>query len=656
MAHYHLRAYLDSYEQIVVQVDTSLNRGVSGNFYLLWGDEITPLTIRKTEKGETYHTYYLDAQQLVIGQAYEVMGTNGYRTPLVYRFITKTERFEREFFYGGDDLGASIKNGVTTFRLWAPTAANVTLLAEDGYYQMTRGQKGVWSLSFKGSLEGARYRYLVRVNGEIHESNDPYGRAVTANNGWSIVSERRPYLRTPVELRKSLGENVVYEVSVRDYTPEGTFRAFADNLEYIASLGVSAVQLMPVNDFASVDENHRELYYNWGYDPLNYQALEGSYSSDVSSPLTVIEDFKYLVSSLHQHNLKVVLDVVFNHVYNASTSSFENCVPYYYFRYDREGNYLDGSYCGNELASELAMVRKYIIDTLRYYMYEFDVDGFRFDLMGLMDRYCINQAASALKAIKEDVLLYGEGWNMASGLAEERRACMDNYQHIRGVGFFDDRLRDTVRGANFDWGGRGYATGNLELAEATGKLMLAERFEDPERCVCYVQCHDDLTLYDKIAKCCDRESADVLERRLVLATAMTLFARGIGFIGAGQEFALSKDFIANNYNSPDSVNQLSEDKRGAKSYITEQIRELISIRKEYAGADQKASYEVLEGHLIWQVGNLEVIFNPAAAEFTYRFEGARRVLFDWQGKAEGIAAADYKLPPVTMAILEKIND
>ena len=433
-------------------------------------------------------------------------------------------------------------------------------------------------------------------------------------------------------------------------------------LPYLKDLGITSLQLMPVNDFGSVDENNPELFYNWGYDPVQYFALEGSYSSNVSEPLQILTDFRDLVLEAHRQCIRINLDVVFNHVYYLKTSIFNQTVPYYFFRYDSEGRLCDGTYCGNDVDSGKYMVRKYIIDVLKYFVSQFDVDGFRFDLMGILDVETMNQAYETLRALKSDVMLYGEGWKMNTALKEEEMACSSNSSLMKQIAFFNDSFRDTIKGSTFDAALKGYATGKKNLTEEACDLMKGATYSRAEQSVNYVECHDDMTVYDKLAVCCREEDEDRINDRVKLLLGMVILAQGIPFIHSGQEFCRSKYGMSNTYNQPDSVNKLKEEDKEKHRDIISHVKTLINIRRKYRinkNADHietDVETEAVRGVIIYKVascsGNtdLTIIINPTDKTFDYRFDGYQKLLFDGQ-RNPGIVGSIVCVRPVSITIL-----
>ncbi|MBQ6655163.1 MAG: type I pullulanase [Erysipelotrichaceae bacterium] len=646
-----VNAFLDDYNQITCTIGRDFNEGKAERFTLLRGEDIWPLPIESVRESEHHVIYTLSCPDIEMGQSYQVMGPNGYTVELVYRFIVKSERFNNEYYYDGDDLGCRLEDGNTVFRLWAPTSSEVTLVMEGQHHKMVRRDRGVYSQSFRGDLSGKNYHYLVCVSGEVLMANDPYARASLPDSRESVVIFPQAHNRIEAKRR----EPVIYEVSVRDYTEEGTFACFSEHLDYLKDLGVSHIQLLPVNDFGSVNELHKELSYNWGYDPVNYQVLEGSYSSDVSDPAAAVEDFTRLVRKAHEKGLKINLDVVFNHVYAVSRSPFHRTVPYYWFRY-QDARLAAGTFCGNEVDTEMAMVRKYIIDTCLYYVRQFDVDGFRFDLMGFIDVETMKQLREKLTEIKPGIMMYGEGWNMNTAI-RSKEACMDNYRLFEGVGFFNDFYRDVLKGSTFDDEARGYGSGEIQLADQMIKAIRGDRFEERRRSVNYVECHDNLTLYDKLVKCCPDDSEYERTERQKLITTVVLLSQGISLIHGGQEFCMSKNGLHNNYNTGDEINKLTEERKQKHQEVIDYVRDVIALKNEKGiGENRRVSFINDEGVILYSVDDLLVIINPSAQSQLYTFARRKRLLLDRKGKCDPVVSASWTVEPLSVMVLESVQD
>lgn len=528
--------------------------------------------------------------------------------------------FESMFTYTGSDLGAIWSLQQTDFRVWAPTADSVRLrLYPDGgdssacgEYPMAEGRQGTWFLSLPGDLHGVYYTYLVTINGAVSESIDPYARAGGVNGrrgmvidlgrtnpeGWD--SDRGP--------RMPITDAVIWEAHVRDFSihpssgmkNKGKFLALTEEntatshglptgLSHIKALGVTHVQLLPIYDFGSVDEacpDRRQ--YNWGYDPVNFNFPEGSYSSDPAHGEVRIRELKEAIHALHKNGIGVIMDVVYNHVYRRDSFSFNKIVPGYFSRGSS-----NGSCCGNDTASERSMVRKFILDSLCYWAKEYHLDGFRFDLAGIIDTQTIRLARQALDSQTPGLLLYGEGWNMptAATKPDTAFATQENASSLPGFGFFNDTIRDLLRGPLFAPSAPGFASGDFpEVSQLTDGFMGRPGWtDDPGQSINYCSCHDNYTLADRIALARPGLSRQELGRRNRLAAAFCLLSQGVPFFQAGEEVLRSKPsgrggFIDNSYRSSDRVNALRWNTfQSPESFRTLRYYQgLIRLRKAYS--------------------------------------------------------------------------
>ena len=534
--------------------------------------------------------------------------------------------------YGCDRrLGAAYSCKKTDFAVWSPYAENVMLKLYESCTSatptktlgMTMDDKGVWRASVSGDLDGVYYTYTLTHDGASHETSDIYGRSAGVNGKRSMVlSPRSVHIEgwendRPVSC-KSPADAVIYELHVRDmsmdeaadFTHRGKFLAFCEEgvknsfgepagMDYISALGVTHVHLLPVMDFASVDESGSDKQFNWGYDPLHYNVPEGSYSTDAYDGHARVKELRRLVKSLHDRGIGVILDVVYNHTYSAEDSPFERTFPHYWYRHDENG-YSNGSGCGNELATERRMVSKFICDSLCALARDYHLDGFRFDLMGLMDLRTINRCARRLRRINPDIILYGEGWTGGcTPLPEKRRAVKHLAYRTEGVAMFSDDLRDGIKGSVFDDKDCGYINGaaSKQRRELIKSVMCGGVFHTdigreewqcwartPLSCVNYVEAHDNLTFRDKL--CASMPRADEAERIRVnkLGAAIVMLSQGIPFMQAGQELLRSKPdgkggFVHDSYRSPDSVNCIKWDDVTRNRDVMEYYRGLIAIRK-----------------------------------------------------------------------------
>ncbi len=544
-----------------------------------------------------------------------------------------SERFAALYTYVGNDLGAYYSPTDTVFRLWAPTAteARVVLYLEGaggkalGEYPMTRGDQGTWMVSVPGDRKNSYYTYKATVDGKQCEAVDPYAKAVGVNGqrgmvvdlpstdpeGWA--QDRRPPFERPTDA-------VIYELHVRDLSTSptsgidlpGKYLSFTQfgtrspegestGLDHLSELGITHVHLLPVFDFRSIDEQSQAgNRFNWGYDPLNYNAPEGSYATDPFDGNVRITEFKQMVAALHARGIRVVMDVVYNHTGLSGNSNLNLLVPGYYYRMNSAGGFSNGSGCGNETASERAMVRKLIVDSAVYWATEYHVDGFRFDLMGLHDIDTMNELRAALDRVDPSILLYGEGWTGgASPLSSLKAALKANAQQLDPrIALFCDDIRDGAKGSVFVASGRGYVNGHaghktdvmfgiagsvqhpqIEYRKATmSKVPWAAA---PSQAVNYVSAHDNNTLWDKLRASQPEADEAELVRMNKLAAAIVFTAQGIPFFQAGEEFARSKNGDSNSYQSPDSVNQLNWSNKAAYRDLFAYYQGLIALRKAH---------------------------------------------------------------------------
>ncbi|WP_181832952.1 type I pullulanase [Bacillus taeanensis] len=532
--------------------------------------------------------------------------------------VVRTEAFDAMYYYEKKDLGAFYQEHHTTFKVWAPTAYKVMVkvVQQDTknirIHQMERKEKGVWQAQFCEDLHGAFYTYLIYVNGEWNEAVDPYAKALSVNGEYGVIINLQ---RTnPENWEKdqqvpiSPAEAVIYELHVRDFSihpnsgmkHKGKFKAFLEEnvkdsygepkgVEYLKSLGVTHIELLPVQDFARVDEAVEHSAYNWGYDPLNYNALEGSYALDPFNPFSRINEFKQLVQKFHQNGLRVILDVVYNHVFHLETSSFEKIVPGYYFRYYKGGKPSNGTGVGNDTASERKMVRKFIVESVAFWAEEYHIDGFRFDLMGIHDVHTMRLIREKLTEINSSILIIGEGWNLPTLLREEEKSTIQQAHRLPGISHFNDQFRDAARGGVFSPHEKGFIGGEERLKQKMKRAIAANvpyphlsdgPFQVPFQSVNYVEAHDNHTLWDRMEIGMKDVSEKERQARHRLGTALVLLSQGIPFIHAGQEFYRTKQGVEDSYNSPDEINHFDWNRKSKFLDYVQYVKGLIQIRKE----------------------------------------------------------------------------
>ncbi|MBE6133104.1 MAG: type I pullulanase [Erysipelotrichaceae bacterium] len=583
-----IKAQLTSLKTIQLMVFTNVPRPYDLTFTLFDSpkDEGTKLRILKQSGSNLVNIFELELPKpYEFGKQYYIGVTSFNPQPVDVNNAIYFPEFDELFNYNGDDLGAIYHKDHTDFALWAPLATRVAIKICHGkddfeYHTMKRTSKGVWRYTHPGNNLNLRYSYLVTNDGVTRESTDPYAKGASTNSFFSAVVDyeaiRKKSKHQPKVEIKNYVDAVIYEVGIRDFTEQnnkatdivnkGKYLGFVEEgrktagghpagLDYLKNLGITHVQLNPVIDFGTVDDIDMDKKYNWGYDPISMFALEGSYSLHPDIPQERLVEFRTMVDKLHKANIRVIMDVVYNHTYNYITSCYEKIVPQYYFRRCYNGNISCASGCGNDIASEKYMVRKMIIDSLKYFADVFDIDGYRFDLMGLSDVETINQGLRECRKIKKDIMFYGEGWNMGD-LPHEKKACSDNAYQMPEVGFFNDTYRDIIKGATFDKSAKGYIGGDINyafgmkfaLTGSTINLNYEAKYANANQSINYAECHDNNTLFDKLTFSNPDEDEDTLLERVRLTNGLIACSIGVPFYHMGQEIGQSKKGLDNTYN------------------------------------------------------------------------------------------------------------
>lgn len=562
------------------------------------------------------------------------------------------EEFDKKFYYAGNDLGVSCGPEGTHFRLWAPTAESVSLRRYQkgdgdcliGEEEMRSDVCGTWVYETKENLEGTYYTYVVCCDGTEKETMDPYAKAAGVNGRRGMVIDLKT--TDPEGFAADHGpklphytDAVICEISVADTTGDdscgvkhpGKYLGLTEQgmcgpqgvktgTDHLLELGVTHVQIMPAFDFGSVDEAElSKEQYNWGYDPENYNVPEGSYSTDPFHGEVRVREFKQMVAHFHKEGIGVIMDVVFNHTHNIEDNCFQKTVPDYFYRKDGK-RYSDASACGNEVASERAMVRKYIIDSVCYWAKEYHIDGYRFDLMGCLDIETMQQLLDRLKEINPDIIVYGEGWTGGpSTLPDEKRALKVNVPKLKGIGAFSDDIRDNIRGHVFYEKERGYVSG-VKGKENAIRYSVAGACrhpqvdydayvytttgpwaKDPVDTINYVSCHDNLTLWDKMSISCPETTEETRIRMCRLAAAIVFTSQGVPFFLQGEEFLRTKPVLGhpgevseNSYDQPLYTNGLRYDMLVKNLDTAEYYKGLIAFRKAHKGLRIPSSDEMRE--------------------------------------------------------------
>lgn len=547
--------------------------------------------------------------------------------------------FEKMYTYTETDLGATYSPEKTMFRLWAPTADSVQIhLYKSGNadaqdlletLNMTRDVQGTWIASKTGDLNGIYYTYLVHRDGEKVEVCDPYARTTGINGHRAMIIDLNSTNPEGWEddkdpnYGKHITDAVIYELHVRDLSMnensgiqnKGKFLGLAETgtknpdgcstgLDYIKSLGVTHIHLLPVYDYGFTDESLPLPQYNWGYDPVNFNVPEGSFSTDPYHGAVRVSEMKQMIKTLHDNGLSVVMDVVYNHVYDGKEFCFNQIVPGYFSRINSEGTWSNGSICGNDTASERNMVHKYIVDSVNYWADEYHIDGFRFDLVGLLDVKTINEITTAVHKNHPNVIFYGEGWDMPTELTKPdiELAIQPNSPKMPEFSFFNDTIRDLLRGNIQKDTAPGYVAGAPTAKEILNACFmgLPAWAANPYQCINYVSCHDNHTLFDRIALTAPKASQAVRIRMNRLAAAFSILSQGVPFFHAGEEMLRSKPdgkggFDENSYRSPDEVNAFRWENLSEPDYCKtiEYYRGLIAFRKAHSSLRLKYRKEVV---------------------------------------------------------------
>ncbi len=532
------------------------------------------------------------------------------------------------YTYTGSDLGNIFTQGGTAFRVWAPTASAVQLLLYDTetgplsrQLAMQRDMQGTWHLLVEEDLEDWYYLYQVTVQSNTRTAVDPYVKAIAVNAergmiidlrktdpiGWS--NDRPRDLINPVDA-------IIYEVHVRDFSiaansgleHKGLYLAFtergtkgpdnvATGIDSLQELGITHVHILPVEEFASVDENKADQY-NWGYDPRNYHVPEGAYASTPHGTARISE-FKSMLQSLHRSGLGMIMDVVYNHTFGIRDSDFDKIVPQYYYRTDYAGNYTNGSGVGNELATERPMVQKFVLDSLSYWVSEYHVDGFRFDLLALLGIEATSLVSQALHELNPSILLYGEPWAGGDSALPDDQLLFKGKQRGLYVGVFNDTIRNSLIGTVFDHRAQGFATGatGQEDGIKEGVMGSIHDFTDtPAETVNYVTSHDNMTLWDKITASALLANDEQRIKMALLAQAIIITSQGVVFLHGGEEFLRTKSGNDNSYNAGDAVNQFDWARKAQHIQVFNYYAGLLHLRKHHPAFRMRTASEI-EQHL-----------------------------------------------------------
>ncbi len=656
-------------------------------------------------------------------------------TFVIYSCTTTTEvrtyaSLDQYPVYEGNDLGVTYAPEATSVRIWSPAAEMVRIhLYGEGSgdnqlktYQLQPDVDGTWTVQLEGDYRNVFYTIQIMQDGVwLEEKPDIHARAVGVNGmrgmiidlkdtnpeGWE--NDTRPPLA-------NYNDIILYELHIRDLsihpssnidhagkylglTETGTTNEQGDatGLDHIKSLGVTHVHLLPAFDHRSIDETRLdEPQYNWGYDPQNYNVPEGSFSTDPFDGRVRIREFKSMVKALHDQGLRVVLDVVYNHTGQTLESNFNQLVPDYFYRQNPDGSFSDASACGNETASDREMMRKFMIESVKYWASEYHLDGFRFDLMGIHDIETMNEISYELRRIDPSIFVYGEGWTAGnSPLPEDQRALKKHTFQMPHVAAFSDDIRDGLKGSVFEHEDTGFASGKPGMKESVKFGVVAStehpqvNYEEvnysdapwaaqPSQSINYVSCHDNHTLFDRLTNSRPDATPAEIKQMHKLANTVVLTSQGVPFLHAGVEFMRTKFGVENSYNSPDSINEIDWNRKAEYREHFQYYKDLIALRKAHPAfrmTDQSQIAENLifipvdDPHMLSYVitGNANddpwseilLIFNGSGDSKTYRLpEGSWTLVNDGKKINEeglGEKAGELTVPAYSGLILHANN-
>jgi pullulanase len=590
--------------------------------------------------------------------------------------------------YTGNDLGATYTKTQTKFRIWAPTAQSVVIILYSADKRvrikrdMKKDQNGTWTYLSMGDAKGMQYAFQVMNDGDQSQLvTDPYVKAVGVNGHMGVVldlKETNPpnWQKDKSPSFKNKTDAIIYELHVRDasiaassgirnkgkflgLTEDGTKNkdGLSTGLDHLKELGVTHIHLLPFYDFNSVNEAKPDsAQYNWGYDPQNYNVPEGSYSTNAANPAARILEFKQLVQSFHANGLRVVMDVVYNHTALTEQSNFNQLVPGYYYRQTKDGKFSDATACGNETASERPMMRKFILESMRFWVQEYHVDGFRVDLMGVHDIETMNIISKELHKIKPDILIYGEGWTAGpSPLADSLRALKRNANKLDRIAVFSDDIRDGIKGSVFEHSDKGFVSGKPGMEESIKfgvvaackhpqldykkvNYSKAPYAAEPYNTISYCECHDNHVLWDKLKISAKDASEEQRKEMHKLALSIVLTSQGISFLHAGTEFLRSKKGVENSFKSSDSINAIDWDLKSKNKDVFDYVKYLIQMRKDHPAFRMKTAKDIAANIQFWE--------NARPGTVIYEINGA--VVKDGWKKILVCFNGSYKTQPVSV--------
>lgn len=677
---------------------------INGNYY----KDIVP-SKRSSFQG-VYHFEFFLNEEIQLGNLYSIDINDIHRLVIVeVSPLAKLKKFDEMYYYSGSDLGPTYSKEATSFALWAPLSDRVILkIAKDGseefaLHEMKRSDRGVYRLTLTGDYDKAKYVYIVHNFGYLVEAADPYAKSSFANGKYSAVVNlsRLDSIEENVDKLPFFRSNchaIIYEAHVRDMTIQNytnienkgkflgmiergrtTKKGYPAGFDYLKSLGFTHLQLLPCHDYGSVDELGKGNIYNWGYDPIHYFVLEGSYSTNPDDPYARMIEFKKLVSEFHKEGIRINLDVVYNHVYDGFKSIFEKIVPNYYFRTNNEDRLTNCSGCGCDVASERPMVRKMILDSIGFLVDTYSIDGLRFDLMGIMDVPTMKEIENLVLSKKSDFMLYGEGWNMGSKTMDNSPlATMDNAALLPRYAFFNDRYRNIAKGIGMDThlAENGFLFANRDFLHGFKFVYMGscvnvtypKIFTKASQSLNYVECHDNGTIFDVIDRSLNESKEDKINRLNLINKTLAL-SFGIPFYHMGQEIGQSKKYLTNTYNAGDEYNQFDYRLLEERYESVEKFRLHMIARKElsFLRIDEPETIEKMVSYLDFEDGLLidfngeylhkydsfKIFINPYKKVMYYNLDGDYTIYYPNLEENNKLMVHNVMVAPLTTYIVYK---
>lgn len=640
-----IKAYIEDLDLIAIETDEPIAQIELKNYQL---------TFKYNKDGK--HVYQTNLELELDQDLFVIINQESIR--LNIGIVTLSKRFDQKYRYDGP-LGYVYDKDQTSFYLFSPVAKSVEVVIGEQSFPMIYEQP-IWKAHVKGDFEGQSYVYRIRLEDDFKLVRDPYANAATTKGNIIIDWSKTYQMKEPQIAIKDYVDAVIYEGHVRDMTLgldvkyPGTFEGLIEKnnvlnqsvIEYVKDLGMTHLQLLPIYDFELVDEWDKGKAYNWGYNPSQYFVLEGWYSKNPDDPYDRINALKKVIDQAHAIGLGINMDVVYNHVFDHKTFPYDDIVPKYFYRHDINHQMTNGSFCGNEVESRRYMVRRLIVDSLKHFAKVFQMDGFRFDLMGLLDVDTMCVIEKELRLINSNIMLYGEGWHMDSVLEDGLRASMKNHSKISSYAHFNDDFRNTLKG-KLNTNEIGYAFG-AKADKHVAHLVIGSphMFDKPGQSMNYVECHDNLTFFDRSMLNYKRFDENFYIYQDFVNHVIAI-SQGIPFYHAGQEFYRSKKGVENSYESSDDINRIDWKPNGLH---IDQLKKILHLRKTF---DLYSLNTYDQDHVKIEVQNDLIIYTLTDEHITlthYIYNQFKEILIPIYDQKVIFASQAYKTVEAHMSI------